>query len=397
MSLLLTLADTLSQNLRRLDSQFPDGTSPHLWDARPCPALDDVRQLPPQEAFDLIDKIRVDLKAVEALIVPSHFRLVELGLLQYKVAALNTVVSLDVANALTELGGHASLHDLAVKVQTNEHKLDLGMRAALGISNDLGLPETRDSFSEKTAPFVKEVSKDGTTFFEYMMNPDNAEMVTLANDGVQLTRCALLTDYPWGDLGDATVIDVGCGAGDSGIDVMKKYPRLKWTFQDFDHVLKTVKENIPDELQQNVNDGSIQFVQQDYFQPNASRGDVWYLRGVLHEYTDEDVVKILTHLAAAMHETPGSRMIINEVFVASPVIMPATSSFSTSAPSDYIPRKQSALADMANAMTWSTFSLFGGKERSYAEYQDLLNQSGLKVSRFYRFRTFTVMLECELA
>lgn len=90
-------------------------------------------------------------------------------------------------------------------------------------------------------------------------------------------------------------------------------------------------------------------------------------------------------------------MIINEVFVASPVIMPATSSFSTSAPSDYIPRKQSALADMANAMTWSTFSLFGGKERSYAEYQDLLNQSGLKVSRFYRFRTFTVMLECELA
>lgn len=123
MSLLLTLADTLSQNLRRLDSQFPDGTSPHLWDARPCPALDDVRQLPPQEAFDLIDKIRVDLKAVEALIVPSHFRLVELGLLQYKVAALNTVVSLDVANALTELGGQASLHDLAVKVQTNEHKL----------------------------------------------------------------------------------------------------------------------------------------------------------------------------------------------------------------------------------------------------------------------------------
>lgn len=58
------------------------------------------------------------------------------------------------------------------------------MRAALGISNDLRLRETRDSFSEKTAPFVKEVSKDGTTFFEYMMNPDNAEMVTLANDGV---------------------------------------------------------------------------------------------------------------------------------------------------------------------------------------------------------------------
>lgn len=123
MSLLLTLADTLSQNLRRLNSQFPDGASPHLWDAKPSPGLDDVCQLPSQEAFELIDKIRVDLKAVEALIVPSHFRLVELGLLQYKVAALNTVVSLDVANALSELGGEASLHDLATKVQTNKHKL----------------------------------------------------------------------------------------------------------------------------------------------------------------------------------------------------------------------------------------------------------------------------------
>lgn len=95
-----------------------------------------------------------------------------------------------------------------------------------------------------------------------------------------------------------------------------------------------------------------------------------------------------------MRETPGSKMIINEVFVASPVIAPASS---TSAPSEHIPKEQSALADMANAMTWSTFALFGGKERSYGEYQELLNEGGFKVSRFYKFRTFTVMLECELA
>jgi hypothetical protein len=58
------------------------------------------------------------------------------------------------------------------------------MRSALGIPNDLSRPETKDSFTERTAPFVREVSKDGKTFLEYFSDPDNAEMVTLANDGI---------------------------------------------------------------------------------------------------------------------------------------------------------------------------------------------------------------------
>lgn len=123
--MLTTLADTLANNLRQLDVQLsqPHGDSPHLWDPTPYGGLDNTRILPSQEAFQLIDKIRVDLKAVEALITPTHFRLVELGLLPYKVAALNTAVSLNVADALTELGGEASICDLALKINTNQHKL----------------------------------------------------------------------------------------------------------------------------------------------------------------------------------------------------------------------------------------------------------------------------------
>lgn len=62
-------------------------------------------------------------------------------------------------------------------------RTDLGMRCALGISSDLTGPDTKNSFAEKDAPFVRQVSK-GKTFFEYMMDPENAEMVTLANVGV---------------------------------------------------------------------------------------------------------------------------------------------------------------------------------------------------------------------
>lgn len=58
------------------------------------------------------------------------------------------------------------------------------MRSALGIPGDLCRPETKDSFTKQTAPFVREVSKDGKTFLEYFSDPNNAEMVTLANDGI---------------------------------------------------------------------------------------------------------------------------------------------------------------------------------------------------------------------
>ena len=116
--------------------------------------------------------------------------------------------------------------------------------------------------------------------------------------------------------------------------------------------------------------------------------------GYSHEYDDKAFLEILKHLTAAMRLTPDSKMIINEVLNSSPFIIPTSSK---SPPSDHIPRGQSALANMANTMTWSIFSLFGGKERSYQEYEQLLAEAGLKVSRLFQFRTFTVMLECRLA
>lgn len=58
------------------------------------------------------------------------------------------------------------------------------MQSATGISSDLFNPETKDSFSERTAPFCKMVSKKNQTFAECMGDPNNAAMVTLGNEGV---------------------------------------------------------------------------------------------------------------------------------------------------------------------------------------------------------------------
>ena len=98
-----------------------------------------------------------------------------------------------------------------------------------------------------------------------------------------------------------------------------------------------------------------------------------------------------------MEKTPGSRVIINEVLTSSPTITGDQSETRVESPSHLVPKTQSRLPDLANLMTWSTYFLFGGKERSYAEIEDLLEQAGLKVTRFFPFRSFTAMIEAELA
>jgi len=122
------------------------------------------------------------------------------------------------------------------------------------------------------------------------MDPENAEMATLANEGVvgwlnvriaclflispvsriwqKLTREALLIDYPWGKLGSVTVVDLGCGAGDSGIDVLMRYPDLKWVFQDFGPVLEGVKKVCVT----SVNHAALEFAQANLGYPSGAKG-----------------------------------------------------------------------------------------------------------------------------
>ncbi len=112
------------------------------------------------------------------------------------------------------------------------------------------------------------------------------------------TRAALLDDYPWHELGEATVVDVGCGPGDSGFDIIQHNPQFKWIFQDLGHAIKALEQvaassnppdkrlirfgqRIPADLLPKVQSGDITLVEQDYFQDNVSRGNVWYLRGVV--------------------------------------------------------------------------------------------------------------------
>lgn len=140
--------------------------------------------------------------------------------------------------------------------------------------------------------------------------------------------------------------------------------------------------------------GQVRIEAHDYFTPMPFRGDLYFLRGVIREYDDNEAVKVLSLLATALRENPKARIILNEIVIPTSIVDQARYNI---APSNYISDRQSNYAPMAHLMTMNCWTMFGGKERTYEEMNSVITRAGLKIENFYKFSIFTVMIECCLA
>ncbi|KAH7155954.1 S-adenosyl-L-methionine-dependent methyltransferase [Dactylonectria macrodidyma] len=442
-----TLA-ALTANVHEFEAQLAKHGHPpvHLWQPTHYDGLDDSERHVPPAAFALVEKIRADANAISAAVTPTRLKHLSLGLSALNAAALDVAVTLGISDAIKDLGGQASLSMLAGRLSVNENKLGRILRllaseyiyrqvspdvfantrhgttllkqeksepflsllgqyntlSATGLLKNMTDMESKHSFAAEKAPFCSAVSPNGETFMEYMMQPEHADVAAKVADGVvpwlnRITRAPLVHSYAWSELGDSVVVDLGCGPGDSAMDILRQYPRLRWVFQDVAAVVDGLKFSFPEEFKAKVEAGDISFVVQDYLEPNKSEGHVWYMRGVIREHPADEVLQILKHVANGMRKTPGSRLLINEILVSTVAVVPSSESLGAAVPSEHIPAQQSALPDVADLMTWNTFCFFGGHERSFPEIEALLEQAGLRVSGFSKLSTMTVMIEAVIA
>lgn len=126
--MLQTLLKELQINIAALEvslSATGDGALPHIFEAEPYALLDDESKTPPWGAFECIDKIRLDLKAIEAAVTPTSKAYLQTVFLPAKSSALSTAAVVGVTDAIIDLGGKASLTELAVRVHLNEQKLGM--------------------------------------------------------------------------------------------------------------------------------------------------------------------------------------------------------------------------------------------------------------------------------
>lgn len=126
MSYLQTLLQSLKTNIARLEKEVSQEKDLHLfdiWSSEPYKISENPEYLLPWPAFEAIENIRVDLRALDAAVTPTHVKLIELGLGPAKTSTLSVAVSLGIAEAIEDLGGIASLDELASKLNVNANKL----------------------------------------------------------------------------------------------------------------------------------------------------------------------------------------------------------------------------------------------------------------------------------
>ncbi|KEZ41175.1 hypothetical protein SAPIO_CDS7255 [Scedosporium apiospermum] len=109
-------------------------------------------------------------------------------------------------------------------------------------------------------------------------------------------------DYPWSSLGEATVVDVGSGVGGFSLRLSKLVPQLNIVLQDLAPLLKEAETVVwPKQHPDAISQRKVRFVPHDFFKPNPVKGaDIYYVRNVLLDWVDADVVCILANLKASM-------------------------------------------------------------------------------------------------
>ncbi|KAK8042322.1 sterigmatocystin 8-O-methyltransferase [Apiospora phragmitis] len=115
----------------------------------------------------------------------------------------------------------------------------------------------------------------------------------------------VLDHYDWASLGAARVVDLGGAEGHVSAALAKRFPDLTFVVQDIAQVVANAGANLPADLQTRVS-----FMAHDLFKPQTVVADVYYLRWILHNWSDKYCKLILEALVPTLKD--GSRILIQD-------------------------------------------------------------------------------------
>ena len=111
------------------------------------------------------------------------------------------------------------------------------------------------------------------------------------------------------------IAQVGGNSGSASLALAKVFPNLRFVVQDLPepiHNAQAQAETLPTDVV-----GRIEFVEHDFFTPQPVKdADVYLLRAIIHDWADEDAVRILKELTKVMKVD--SRIVIMDVVLPTP-------------------------------------------------------------------------------
>lgn len=212
----------------------------------------------------------------------------------------------------------------------------------------------------------------GQPLFEYYASHPDAE----ASGSARMTARSLPVTRELAasglTAGASTVTDVGGGTGTVVVALLEAQPGLRGVVYERPTVVPLARTYLAGHGLADRCD----VVAGDFFESVPPGADLYLLKSVLHDWDDERCVRILSNCRAAMH--PTARLAIVELVLATRVAADPA-------------RLPAMLLDLI------MLAYAGGRERTEAEFGELLRQAGLRLERVSALRAGPSVLEAVTA
>uniref|UniRef100_A0A0E0I9W7 O-methyltransferase domain-containing protein n=2 Tax=Oryza TaxID=4527 RepID=A0A0E0I9W7_ORYNI len=196
------------------------------------------------------------------------------------------------------IGGHGSLSPFVLSQTTKYH-----VSAAMNLS-DWFMTEDKEVAIE--IPFR---AAHGTDLWGVMSRDANMNEVFNAGMGSDSRLAINFIISKCGEVfeGISSLVDVGGGTGTTARAIAKAFPHIKCSVLDLPNVIDTITV-----------DGIVEYIAGDMME-QIPPTDAVLLKYILHDWNDEDCVKILKQCRNAIHaQKPGGKVIIIDIVVGSP-------------------------------------------------------------------------------
>jgi hypothetical protein len=162
----------------------------------------------------------------------------------------------------------------------------------------------------------------------------------------------------------ATIVDVGGGHGSLLTQILKENPGLKGVLFDQESVIKDAHAF----FESDGLDGRGRAVSGSFFDAVPQGGDIYILKHIIHDYDDDDAVRILRNCRDAM--AVDSRILVIDIVM-----------------NQSMPVLSRAWTDLEMMV------LLNGKERTEDEFRNLFESAGLRLDRIIPTRSEVSILE----
>lgn len=213
-----------------------------------------------------------------------------------------------------------------------------------------------------------QILNEGSNLWDWYSREENAEIQQNFNDCmVEYSSSivpAVLADFDWSRFSSSTVNDIGGGTGGILSKLMRKYPNMKGVLFERDSVIEEAKGIWKDHFPEMLPRAAL--VAGDFFKDPITPADALIMKHILHDWSDEDCVKVLKNVrkTACMKDGSSTLLLIECV----------------------LPEEGTRLASFQAYLDLQMMAIVGGKERTEKEWGILLESGGFMLKRVHSLR-----------